>query len=312
MKHLRIGGLLGSLLLLMTLWRSMGWACTLTSGSPNIQINIGSLTIQRDIPVGTVIYGPVTSSVVSYSCGVGPLSYSYTPVTYSTRSSTNYIYATNIPGVGISYLNGTWLPYSYSGSNVVAGTFNNAAAVSLVKIGDIPVGTNVLNPGVLYNVTLTGISGSAATATLLPGTTVNVLACSVSSSNIAVKLDDVYTSSLTAIGTTAKPTGFNLGLNCAAGARVNVTFQGVANTDTSAPGVLQLSNAGGNGVAKGVGIQILYNGYAVNLNGSTPLILGMAGDGVQSYPFTAQYYQTKSTVSEGAANATATMTLTYQ
>ncbi|MFP2421504.1 fimbrial protein [Pseudescherichia vulneris] len=312
MNKLRIGGLLGGLLLLMTFWSSMGWACTLSSGSPNIQINIGSITIQRDIPVGTVIYGPVMSSVVSYSCGVGPVAYSYTPVTYSTHSSISYVYATNIPGVGISYLNGTWLPYSYSGSNAVAGSFANGASVSLVKIGDIPVGTNVLNPGVLYNVTLTGISGNAATATLLPGTTVNVLACSVSNSSIPVKLDDVYTSSLTAIGTTAKPTVFNLGLNCAAGARVNVTFQGVANTDTSAPGVLQLSNAGASGVAKGVGIQILYDNFAVNLNGSTPLVLGPAGDGVQTYPFTAQYYQTKSAVSEGVANATATMTLTYQ
>jgi type 1 fimbria pilin len=42
------------------------------------------------------------------------------------------------------------------------------------------------------------------------------------------------------------------------------------------------------------------------------IVLKTSAGGQETFPFTAQYYQTKSSVTSGAANATATLNLTYQ
>lgn len=141
---------------------------------------------------------------------------------------------------------------------------------------------------------------------------VNIIsaACSINTPNISVPLEDVLAGSLTSIGSTAKPKAFNVGLSCNAGARVNAMLTGVQNTDNSATGVLQLSNAGSEGVATGVGIQILYNNAPMALNKN--IVLKTSVGGQEMLPFAAQYYQTKSSVTSGSANATATLNLTYQ
>lgn len=115
---------------------------------------------------------------------------------------------------------------------------------------------------------------------------------------------------LTAIGNTAKPKEFNVGLTCDAGTRVNAMLTGVQNTDTSTAGVLQLTGAGSAEVASGVGIQILYNNTPLALNNN--IVLKTSAGGQETFPFTAQYYQTKNTVKTGSANAIATLNITYQ
>ncbi|HDE1997161.1 TPA: fimbrial protein, partial [Klebsiella quasipneumoniae] len=67
---------------------------------------------------------------------------------------------------------------------------------------------------------------------------------------------------------------------------------------------------GSAGVAQGVGVQLVYN--------NTPLILGnnlvlkRTNGGQEMFPLTARYYQTNTTVTTGIANASATLSLTYQ
>lgn len=142
--------------------------------------------------------------------------------------------------------------------------------------------------------------------------TVKVLACSVSSSNVTVPLDTVYADTFNAVGSTKGDSLFTVGLNCDAGARINATMNFTQDEDTADNSVIALTGKGNPDVATGVGIQLLY--------GSTPLknntnVVLKTSEGGQEFPpgaFTARYFQTQKTVMPGSANATATMTLTYQ
>lgn len=176
----------------------------------------------------------------------------------------------------------------------------------IIKTG--PITSGLVSSGVLG--TISGDNGVVGYTENFIGAWVTVLACSINTPQIQVPLDDVIAGSLTSIGTTAKPKTFNLGLSCDAGARVNVKMTGTQNSDSSANGVLQLSGAGSAGVATGVGIQILYNNSPLKLNKN--IVLKTSPGGQETFPFVAQYYQTKSTVTTGDANATATLNLTYQ
>jgi len=134
--------------------------------------------------------------------------------------------------------------------------------------------------------------------------------CTTSTTNIQITLDDILASKMNSVGSTYNPKNFNVGLNCDPGARVSATLRGNDNPDTSADGVLQLSNAGSDDVADGVGIQILSNSIPMPLDKLMPL---KTFTGTQeTLPFTVQYYQTKSEIKTGKANATATLEITYQ
>ena len=63
-------------------------------------------------------------------------------------------------------------------------------------------------------------------------------------------------------------------------------------------------------IAPSRGIIYDRNGTPLALN--TRLPLTVAAGGQQTFPLTARYYQTKTTVEPGTANASATLNLTYQ
>lgn len=73
---------------------------------------------------------------------------------------------------------------------------------------------------------------------------------------------------------------------------------------------MALTGQGMTGTAKGVGVQLLYNGTPLVLN--SRLLLKQSSGGLETLPFTARYYQTLTSVESGAANASATLNLTYQ
>ncbi|HHB1450056.1 TPA: fimbrial protein, partial [Serratia odorifera] len=98
------------------------------------------------------------------------------------------------------------------------------------------------------------------------GNTVTQLACSLNASNIQVPLGDVLATEFTGVGTTLKPKAFNVGLNCDANAKINVSLGGTQSAESSDSSILQLTNAGSAGVAKGVGVQLLYNNTPLKLN----------------------------------------------
>jgi type 1 fimbria pilin len=85
---------------------------------------------------------------------------------------------------------------------------------------------------------------------------------------------------------------------------------GIQQPDVSDSSILALSGQGNAGVAEGVGVQLLYNAAPLTLNSN--LVLKRSAGGQELFPITARYYQTRSSVTTGSANASATLTLTYQ
>ncbi|WP_273870319.1 fimbrial protein [Serratia odorifera] len=142
------------------------------------------------------------------------------------------------------------------------------------------------------------------------GNTVTQLACSLNATNIQVPLGDVLATEFTGVGTTLKPKAFNVGLACDANAKINVSLGGAQSAESSDSSILQLTNAGSDGVAKGVGVQLLYNNTPLKLNQVMPLKTSAGGQ--ETFPFTAHYYQTAENITAGSANTTATLNISYQ
>ncbi|WP_368888707.1 fimbrial protein [Morganella morganii] len=160
--------------------------------------------------------------------------------------------------------------------------------------------------GRIYN--LNNIWGSGVHGEL------NISSCTISARTMTFPIGDISASKFgNAVGTI--PPGAqntqNIGLDCDAGANINVSLQGTQNPDVSDTSVLALSGQGSAGVAKGVGVQLLYNGTPLELN-KRLLLKTVRISGRNTVRMTARYYQTKRTVVPGKADASATLDLTYQ
>lgn len=185
--------------------------------------------------------------------------------------------------------------------------------VELVVTG--PVTSGALTPGVIGTVALQGSDGvyhDGLTVQLTDGT-INALACTITTAQLTFTIGDIPASSFgSVIGTTpsgAKNTQ-NLGLTCSAGTNISVSLSGMQNPDSANTSVMALTGQGNAGTAKGVGVQLLYNGSPLVMNGR--LLLKQSAGGQETLPLTARYYQTLTTVESGSANASATLTITYQ
>ena len=301
--------------------------CNFTDGAFTTHaFQAGTVVINRDVSVGTVVYQSTTSldaigSHFAISCGPEGIGY-ITTGTMSGSVLSGNIYRTNIPGIGlrvsVSKSTGflfpaalTPLPFSYTWTSTTSytGTGNGYLTVELIKTGSV-LSSGQLDYTANNYLSISGNGSSMNIASLHVTGYVNNVACSVTTTDIEVPLADVLGASLTGVGVTAKRKDFNLGLNCDAGTRINVTMAGLQHSDTSATGVLQLSNPLSASTATGVGIQMLYNNSPMPLN--TNLVLKTSSGGVETFPFSAQYYQTRSSVTTGTANATATLNITYQ
>ncbi|WP_411750948.1 fimbrial protein [Serratia sp. (in: enterobacteria)] len=269
------------------------------------------IVVQRDLPVGSVIGTVDIPQSRPFELCNGLINGNYGSVTYEllllTKTGVNSSYKTNVPGVGMV------VPGFSSYPNTILTYYNNntlvdisARKISLIKTGPIASGE------ITYQIIGKAYGDESVLGYTLyyKGASITQVGCSITTQNIRIPLEDVMVTSLTTVGQTANAKTFDVGLNCDAAARVNMKLIGTKNTDTSTAGVLQLSNAGGANVATGVGIQILYNGNPMVLN--TNMVMKTSAGGQETFPFTAQYYQTKATPTTGSANATATLELTYQ
>lgn len=182
--------------------------------------------------------------------------------------------------------------------------------VTLIKVGEITSGR--INSGLLSRIYGDG-DRVTAVGYNIPSFAVTQVACSITTPNLTFPIGNVLSANFgSAIGTI--PSGAqntqNLGLSCDAGANINVMLQGTQNPDVGSTSVLALTGQGNADVAKGVGVQLLYNGTPLVLNNR--IVLKQSAGGQETFPITARYYQTKTSVSTGKANASATLDLTYQ
>jgi len=298
-------------------------ACAFPAGSSEqrTSFNMGTRTVQRDTPAGTVLAevkvaeGALDQKV---TCTAGTWTYTMGELKFPTLSAYgNGVYDTNIQGVGIrlySHSQGDaskrTLPYSGSFTNppITSVWTRNGRSVQLVKTSSDSVGAGAISTGTLIRMYMASSPRVYyATMTLTGGTIVRA-ACTVTTTSIPVPLGDKMTSEFTGVGYTSKNTSFSIPLNCSANTRVKVTIDGTADP-SGVKGVIALSPSASETVAKGVGVQILYNNAPITLG--SLITVGTAGNGAYNIPLIGRYYQTAAKVIGGKANATATFTMTY-
>ncbi|WP_167014899.1 fimbrial protein [Candidatus Pantoea multigeneris] len=287
-------------------------ACTRNAGPGTRNISFGSITLQRDSPVGSVIARTTANSqgLATWTCTT-TWSYRGRINNFPTISSYgNNVYNTNINGVGIRIKHGDQVngPYPFAKS-LAWGKWTSTGIITaeLIKTKTGAVGSGALTNGrlvttladnvELFYINLTG------TNRIIP------LACSVTNSSIIVPMKRVLSSEFTGIGSTAASTTFSIPLDCDVNTRVNITLDGIA--DSSArPGVIALTTSSTDTVASGVGLQVLHKSRPVSLG--TVLPIGtISTSGKYTIPLEARYYQTATRVRGGLANATANFTMTY-
>lgn len=328
------------LLLLMGLLPLYGYSCTFTFIGPPYTVDYGNIIVQRDIAVGesisNEIYGSLTQAFSCLTTGSegsaagmksGVLTYAF------TSSSGRRVYKTNLPGVGVSfgfYKNTTAGASRSSGTSFITGsnsyintwssnpnevdTYNFQPIIQFWKTGNITSGA------------VTGQLASFAAFTTQTGSvlageipinagagSITQVACSIKTSNIRFDLGEVLDEKFSGgIGTSPveAQTTQNLILDCDPGANINVKLTGVQNPDVSDASILALTGQGSAEVASGVGVQLLYNSVPLKLNDN--IVLKKSSGGQEMFPLTARYYQTKTSVTTGLANTSATLSLTYQ
>jgi type 1 fimbria pilin len=308
------------LLGLIFLFSSNAWSsCEFTSALTGLRWtpNVGNIAVQRDAPVGTVIYRQSLSS--SYigrqilSCTTTSESQTFTMASGSPVPGLTNVYTTNIPGVGVKVTSAAGRAFTSPGTTwqfsapftLVDAPF----AFELIKTGDISGGALTTAP--LFNWTTPKTSGGTLIVArlTLSGGTVNTVACSISNTAINVPMGDVGRSTFTGVGTTGTPVQFFISLNCDAGTRINFKIDATADS-SGAPGVMAINTSAPGNAASGVGIKLTRSSVPVSFG--TTILAGVSpNNGMYYIPIIAQYYQTLPNITAGQANGTATFTMTY-
>ena len=234
----------------------------------------------------------------------------------------NYIYPTNVPGVGyqLYHAAGTstsasfMFPFPNGDSGAAStSTFSVTTALTLAQTGPIANGSQLLAGTRLANWQW----GSIVPEYFVVANTVTFAAsaCLVTISPIAVTLPTVSRQTLAGTGSTAGTTAFNIQLNCpsASTAALSINFSGTRVSSTYSN---VLKNTG---TATNVGVQMLdQSGNPITFNNNNPnnktsnlISLGATDIGPMTLPFAARYYATSTTVQAGSVVATATFNLIY-
>ncbi|QJI40168.1 fimbrial protein [Pseudomonas sp. ADAK2] len=310
-----IEAVIASLLGMLIILPGAAWAaCAYESGESKDTktINFGTVTVQRDTPLGAVL----STKSVSFQSGsyICSSTYNITGNIGKFKIFSSYgknVYSTNIAGVGLllEYIfHETTYPYPFTFQYGQGNWYHYGVVnASLIKTSVGSTGSGTLTPGTLafdnadtlrlFDLNLTGINN------IVP------VACSVTNTAINVPMGNVQRSTFTGVGYIASPVQFLIPLNCDAGTRVNLRLD--ATTDSSGvPGVMAINSSATGNAASGVGIKITRDGAPVTFGETVPVGV-MANSGTYNIPFVAQYYQTSPNVKAGLANGTATFTMTY-
>lgn len=140
--------------------------------------------------------------------------------------------------------------------------------------------------------------------------TINVLGCAITTPTVSVEMDrNTFVTSFSGAGSTAGETPFAIEANCNSGILPTLTLEGPL--DGSDASVFAFTNKNEDGAASGLGVQVKHKGSAIT-NGVAVNLDETQVEGVTSFPFTANYIQTGSSVGAGNVATSLTYTFSYQ
>ncbi|MBU9579741.1 type 1 fimbrial protein [Ralstonia mannitolilytica] len=327
-------------LMLIPAQGAFAYTCETVTSSTTVQPK--DLTIQRGLPVGSVIAEVASDLVSTFKCSnteprlpwqeVGIKAYG----TYVADFDGKRIYKTNVEGIGYAvgitagsddkwekcanlmrWVNGSETDnpnhYMYCSVNGMFSAlprqgkalirfYKTAQSISAGWVSGRQVGSFILR----NNKTLWHTPESTIN---IGSFKVDVMSCTVSNTLIPVKLGDVPISAFKGPGTSppSRTKAFSIPLNCAKGTSINLQLDGAAHD--AAQGMLKLD--AGSTSATGVAIQLLYDDKPIELAKRFKWQVADA-DGDYAIPLKARYVQTANSVTTGIANGSATFTLTYQ
>lgn len=311
-----------STFLLLTIFCKMSYAiCNISPRTPNFEVHLPEVLVQRDTPVGAILAEYTTTSAATTVATCQRTSVKNTvsaTIGLNSPSSIPNVYNTNLPGIGVSVfvdatrINGYLSPIiSYTwpniGSNLSSVFRLNSYKVSLIKTGEVVPGQ--LSAGNLAYFYANDDIGTVGAPLSLTGTVKNV-ACSVKTTAVNISLGDILTSRFSGVGSTVGDRNFTLNLDCDPGTAINLTLQGNRNTDASDNSVLALSSTGDSQVADGVGVQILNDDVPLKIN--ERISLRTATNTNEMLSLKARYIQTKNSIKTGLANSSATLSISYE
>ncbi|SFU68107.1 fimbrial protein [Xenorhabdus koppenhoeferi] len=292
-------------------------------------VSFGTIVIPRNYPIGTTIREIRLDQVDEQ----GYIAFCDQPTQASwdkpdfAEAHYNYdaIYESGVPGVGIRINTWgpgygiNWLPrkvanphycnlpeYFRKNGWLYCGKTWGYLTVQLIKIAPT-TGSGNTHRRVLTRALL----GNALINTFyLENTRIVTQGCSLKQNTIFVNMGDIRTSEFRGINSTAGTKDFELKLDCDANLNVQVLLDGRPAKSYS-NNIWALDYSSDNVTAKGVGLQILYQNRLISIR--TPVVSGSTQlGGYIRIPLSAHYIQTDARIIPGKANATATITLTYQ
>lgn len=319
-----------AVLTLVAFYSAPGFSAASCVSQGDYSLATQNVIVQRDAPVGTEL-SRAEGSVKSLWICTGQTTWHqialYGSNPHSMTIDGKTIFSTNLSGVGYALggeMNDSDFKYAMNGSDMVLGWGTNGLVNGGIESGRATIifyktGTAVSGE---VNTPVYGTFNSDMTAEDEPADSIKVLAssfkvvslaCSINTPALNFTLGDIPANTFS---TTTGPVPWiaentqNLGLNCDADANINVSLSGTQNPDVTESTVLALTGQGETGIAKGVGVQLVYNGTPLEFDKN--IVLKRSAGGQEVFPIVARYYQTKSSVMPGKADASATLNILYQ
>lgn len=331
-----------SLILFGVLWAAsmqQAWAvvafCTLNRATVTTPAPLPTtLPVPHDVPNGYVLYDSqwIVGTAGDVSCG-GFLQHGPLSVTYGFMSGTSVpgfsdVYPTGVPGVGVKVAwsrkispippnieGGQFMtspvqsePLNYSPLKPTQYTPASHWRFQLIKTGNLASGNfSIPFVRVFYGNALTNVlefsKGSLA---------LNTRSCRLQSIPQEVPLGKVWAKDFQGVGSTIRPTNFDIDLHCEPGVKIYYQIDGMTVLNDQST----LQNRSGSEMAKGVGVQLLLrHGAGGPVTMGKEVFLGSSatsGPSSPRIPLTAQFKQVEDTIIPGHVLTSATITLFYR
>lgn len=283
-------------------------------------LNPGNLAVGSNVAVGTEIYDKDTVNI-NYACDSTSSPFYYglkayrPPLSYVWNGAA--VFDSGVPGVGYVISIGSQDDFLPAGSTSFMPYDSGTPGKILFHMNIAFIKTGTITPGSFYSGQIAAYIGNQGGGGWQPeiplymgGGNVIVMqqSCDLLTPELNVSLGDYLTTDFTAINSTTPMKPVHILLNCPSNVRVITSVDATADTATRKPGAIKLSSGGATGVA----VQLLdKNGLGININQQFDVDT-TTDAGVYDFNWKARYLQTRSTVTTGNANATATLALSYE